>query len=235
MALTKKNPYTAQAGHLLPASAHLYRHAVEAMESLAVIGSCHRGEEIYSQEDPTEDWYRIVSGMARKSALLIDGRRTIVDFLMPGDFFGFSARETRAFDVEAVTEGTIVARYPRRIVESLAHDDPELSRELREMAFDSISRLQARVLILARPTAVHKVCAFLIEMANRAGQQRTELIVLPMSRYDIADYLAVSVETVSRALTRLRRLGVIRLADKHRVTIVNAQILEAGNGRQLRC
>jgi len=204
------------------------------MEPLAAIRSCHRGEEIYGQEDPTADWYRIISGMARKSTLLRDGRRTIVDFLLPGDFFGFSARETRAFDVEAVTEGTIVARYPRRTVEKLADNDPELSRQLREMAFDSISRLQTRILILSRPTAVHKVCAFLIEMADRSGQ-RAELIVLPMSRYDIADYLAVSVETVSRALTRLKLLGIIRLADKHRVTIVNAQIVEAGKGRLFRC
>ena len=232
MAFTRKDADIA-AGRL-PAAAHRYRHTVEAMEPLAAIRSCHRGEEIYGQEDPTEDWYRVISGMARKSASLRNGRRTIVDFLLPGDFFGFSAREKRAFDVEAVTEGTIVARYPRRTVEKLAAGDAELSRELREIAFDSISRLQTRVLILSRPTAVHKVCAFLIEMGERSGQ-RAELIVLPMSRYDIADYLAVSVETVSRALTRLRLLGIIRLADKHRVTIVNAQIVEGGKGRLFRC
>jgi CRP/FNR family nitrogen fixation transcriptional regulator len=234
MALTNVNLQTRRATHL-PAPVNLYRDAAEAMEPLAAISSCHRGEEIYGQEDSTEDWYRIVSGMARKSTLLIDGRRRILDFLLPGDFFGFSAREKRVFDVEAVTEGTIVARYPRRMVESLADDDPEISRQLREMAFESISRLQARVLILARPTAVNKVCAFLIEMADRSGQQHSELMVLPMSRYDIADYLALSVETVSRALTRLRRLGAIRLADKHRVTIVNPDILEGGNGREPRC
>jgi CRP-like cAMP-binding protein len=162
--------------------------------------------------------------MARKSTLLIDGRRRIVDFMLPGDFFGFSARDRRLFDVEAVTEGTVIARYPRRQIENLADDNPQLSRQIREVAFESISRLQARVLILARPTAVGKVSAFLLEMAERSGQD-PKIILLPMSRYDIADYLALSVETVSRALTHLRRHGAIAFTDKHRLTVTSRRIL----------
>lgn len=213
----------------LPAPANLYRDATAAMESLAAISSCHRGQGIYSHEDSTDNWYRIVSGMARKSTLLIDGRRRILDFLLPGDFFGFSARDKRVSDVEAVIEGTIVARYPRRFMESLADEDPEVNRQIRRMAYESISRLQARVLILGRPTALNKVCAFLMEMADRTDRKRSEVIVLPMSRYDIADYLALSVETVSRTLTHLRKRGSITLPDKHRVTITNRRTLEGGS------
>jgi len=213
----------------LPAPANLYRDATAAMESLAATSSCHRGQGIYSHEDSTDNWYRIVSGMARKSTLLIDGRRRILDFLLPGDFFGFSAREKRVSDVEAVIEGTIVARYPRRFMESLADEDPEVNRQIRRMAFESISRLQARVVILSRPTAVNKVCAFLVEMAERTDRKQSEVIVLPMSRYDIADYLALSVETVSRTLTHLRKRGAITLPDKHRVTITTRRTLEGGS------
>jgi CRP/FNR family transcriptional regulator, nitrogen fixation regulation protein len=213
----------------LPAPANLYRDATAAMESLAATSSCHRGQGIYSHQDSTDNWYRIVSGMARKSTLLIDGRRRILDFLLPGDFFGFSARDKRIFDVEAVIEGTIVARYPRRSMESLADENPEVNRQIRRMAYESISRLQARVLILGRPTALNKVCSFLMEMADRTDRKQSEVIVLPMSRYDIADYLALSVETVSRSLTHLRKRGAITLPDKHRVTITNRRNLEGGS------
>ena len=214
----------------LPAPANLYHDGAAAMQALAVMSSCRRGQEIYAQEDSTEHWYQIVSGMARKSTLLIDGRRRILDFLMPGDFFGFSARDRRAFDVEAVMEGTVLATYPRRLMEELADRDPEVNRQIRRMAFESISRLQVRILILGRPTALNKVCAFLIEMADRSGKSRSGIIVLPMSRYDIADYLALSVETVSRALTQLRSRGAISFPDKHRVTITNRTTLGASHG-----
>ena len=90
--------------HRLPAS--------QSMETLATFMRCYRGQTIYGPEDPPEYWYCVVSGMARKSMLLVDGRRRIVDFLLPGDFFGFSAREEHHFEVEAVTEDTVVARYP---------------------------------------------------------------------------------------------------------------------------
>jgi len=212
----------------LPAPANLYRDVSAAMQALAVMSSCHRGQEIYAQGDSTEHWYRIISGMARKSTLLIDGRRRILDFLMPGDFFGFSARDRRAFDVDAVIEGTVVATYPRRQMEELADRDPEVNRQIRRLAFESISRLQLRVLILASPTALNKVCAFLMEMADRSGKDPSEVIVLPMSRYDIADYLALSVETVSRALTQLKHRGAINFPDKHRVTVTSRRALEGG-------
>ena len=94
------------------------------------------------------------------------------------------------------------------------------------MAFESISRSQARLLILGRVTAREKVHAFLDEMAHRSFDGRTNAVVLPMSRYDIADYLAISVETVSRALTELKRRGTIRTAGTRRI-----QMLDRATGR----
>ncbi|MEA2782873.1 MAG: family transcriptional regulator, nitrogen fixation regulation protein [Rhodospirillaceae bacterium] len=201
-----------------------------AMEALATTRRCRRGEEVYGRDDPVESWYRVVSGMARKSTLLSDGRRRIVDFLLPGDFFGFSVREERYFDVETVIEGTILVSYPQRRIEALADSDPEVGRRVRQLAFNSLSRLQARILILGRTTALEKVRAFLVEMSERSRDGTSVIVVLPMSRYDIADYLALSVETVSRALTALRRRGSITLADKHRLTIVARGALREGDG-----
>jgi CRP/FNR family transcriptional regulator, nitrogen fixation regulation protein len=199
-----------------------------AIESLAALTPCHRGQDIQSRGGRVDDWYRIVAGMATKSVLMADGRRQIVDFLLPGDFFGFSARDTRAFDVEAASEGTVVARYPRRLVEPLVDSDPRIARQIRERAFESISRVQARVLILGQPTSLKKVCAFLLEMAERSGGRASGEIVLPMSRYDIADYLAVSVETVSRALTSLQRRRVIALSGRRKVKIIDRAAVEEG-------
>jgi CRP/FNR family nitrogen fixation transcriptional regulator len=190
-----------------------------AMEALAAVTRYGRGERIYTRDDPVDHWYRIVSGMARKSALASDGRRRIIDFLLPSDSFGFSPQNERNFDVECVTSETAVARYPRGPLESLAETDPEVGRQLRHMACDSISRLQARILILGRVTAIEKVCAFLVDMADRSSCGIDVALVLQMSRYDIADYLALSVETVSRAITHLQNNGTITLLGRHCVQI----------------
>jgi CRP-like cAMP-binding protein len=198
----------------------LYDGPPTGLESLAVITRCHRGQQIYRREDPVDHWYRVLAGMARKSTLFPDGRRRIVDFILPGDFFGFSAREERYFDAEAVMDGTLVAAYSRRAVETLAETDGDVARQLRELAFESISRLQSRILILGHVTALEKVRAFLVEMAKRSDADGVG-VLLQMSRYDIADYLALSVETVSRAMTHLRHRGSITLQGRHQVKLLD--------------
>jgi CRP/FNR family nitrogen fixation transcriptional regulator len=201
----------------------------DLLESIETVTTCHRGRTIYGHEDPADSWYRVVSGAARESTVLADGRRRIVDFLLPGDFFGFGARLMHAFSVEAIVEGTIIARYPRRHVELLADSDPQLGRRIRNIAFDAISRSLARMLILGRATAVEKVGAFLIDMAERSSDDSSGAVVLPMSRYDIADYLAMSVETVSRMLTDLNHRGSIKLLGIHRIRIVDRDALEVAD------
>jgi CRP/FNR family nitrogen fixation transcriptional regulator len=195
------------------------------MESLSTIVRCNRGETIYNQGDRPEYWYRVTSGLARKCALTSEGRRRIIDFLLPGDFFGFSARNEHAFAVQAVIEGTTVTRYPRRQLEMLADGDPQLQRLIRDAAFQGIARLQARIVILGPTTAREKIFYFLADIAKRSSHETTAAIVLPMSRYDIADYLALSVQTVSRSLTHLRHSGAISLVDRRRVRILNGQQL----------
>jgi CRP-like cAMP-binding protein len=219
---------------LLSAHSNLQRIATEQCKSLDSIRglsaladstrrilSYHRDQEIYGPTGTEEHWFCILSGAGRKYVLLVDGRRRIVDFLLPGDFFGFRARHEQFFAADAIAAGTEVARYPRRAVETAADSNPVLARQIRELAFESISRSQARLLILGRVTAREKVKAFLDEMAHRSFDGRAHAVVLPMSRYDIADYLAVSVETVSRALTELKRRGTIRAAGTRRIEILS--------------
>jgi CRP/FNR family nitrogen fixation transcriptional regulator len=149
--------------------------------------------------------------------------------MLPGDFFGFTARAKHVFAVEAIVEGTIVARYPRRRLEMLADSDLQLGQLIREMAFETISRLQARILILGQMTALERVGSFVLEMAERLSGGGSEPFILVMSRYDIADYLALSAETVSRTLTELRHRGAITFSGTHRLRIVDRSALEEGS------
>jgi CRP-like cAMP-binding protein len=141
---------------------------LERLPPLAAITSCRCGQPIYGREDPAEHWYRVVSGAAPRFLVQSNGRRQIVDFLLPGDFFDFAAQKEQGYDAEAVMDGTVVACYPRRHVERLADSDPRLGRFIREMAFETISRLEARALLLGRMGALKKVGLFLLELAERS-------------------------------------------------------------------
>jgi CRP-like cAMP-binding protein len=188
---------------------------------LRSIMSYRRGQTIYGERDPADFWFHLISGAARKYALLADGRRRIVDFLMPGDLFGFGIRDSHFFAAEAITPGTVIACYPRRAMETAADTDPALGRRLREIAFEAIYRSQARVLTTGRVTSLQKVGSFLVEMSHRSFDPVDKTVFLPMSRYDIADYLGLSVETVSRALTEFKHCGAIQFVDPHHVRFNN--------------
>jgi CRP-like cAMP-binding protein len=148
-----------------------------------------------------------------------------VDFLLPGDMFGFGAQGVQRFGVEAIAPGTLVVRYPRHNAEQLADSDPRIARTIREAAFESIARLQRRMVILSRASAIERVGAFLLEMADRGQEASSHTVTLPMSRYDIADYLGMAVETVSRALTQLRTRHAIALRGVRRVQICDRPAL----------
>jgi CRP/FNR family nitrogen fixation transcriptional regulator len=203
-------------------------HPLKRLDQLAVIKLCHRGQEICGQGRPADYWYCVISGAARRSVIRLDGRRQIVDLLLPGDAFGFTSGEECDCTVEAIAENTIVTAYSRKRIESLADSDPQLAREIRQIVFLALTRLQAQLLILGRVTASEKIGSFILEMAARLSGEHGNTVALPVSRYDIADYLAVSVETVSRALTDLKHRGVIKLSGSRIVRIVDRDALEDG-------
>lgn len=201
-------------------------HPLQNLDALAVIVPYHRGQEICSQGRSVEHWYFLISGAARRCAIRSDGRRQIVDLLLPGDFFGLAFGDQSEATIEAVAENTVVASYPRPRIEALAESDPKIARELRDIAFKALSRMQTQLLILGRITALEKVGSFLLEMSARLSNGDTERVALPISRYDIADYLGVSVETVSRALSHLKQRGAIKLLSTRTVSIVHRDVLE---------
>ena len=197
-----------------------------ALASMRSVSSYDKAESICSESSPADYWYCVLAGAACKYTVLSDGRRRIIDFLLPGDYFGFRERHCEFLTTDAVLDGTVIARYPRREVEAAADRDPKLAREIRDIMLDAMSRSHARLLILGRVRSIEKVGAFLAEMVERGCDRHGQTIDLPMSRYDIADYLALSVETVSRALSRLRREQAIRFVDKHRISILDRRLLD---------
>lgn len=201
---------------------------LETLDAMAAVATSHRGQVLYRQGDAIDQWYRVVSGLAKEQALLPDGRHQIVDFLLPGDFFGFGTTNQRQFAVEVVVNGTVLVSYPRRRIEMLAERDPSVGVLICQLMIATMSRAQSRTLTIGRMRAPQKVGAFLLEMANRMADTRADAVTLPMSRYDIADYLGLSVEAVSRSLTKLKCRGAIRLTSTRCISILDPDGLELG-------
>jgi CRP/FNR family transcriptional regulator, nitrogen fixation regulation protein len=197
----------------------------QALDALSLKSRYQRDEEIYAQDRSVECWYQVMSGAARRFALRADGRRQTVDLLLPGDFFGFGVRGTHAFSAEAIADGSVIARCPLPRIEALAASDPRAARELSGIISDGMSRLHSLLLILGRTTAEQKVGSFLLHMQTRVGTDVTGRLWLPVTRYDVADYLALSVETVSRALTALKDQGVIALSGPREIRIIDRDAL----------
>ena len=203
-------------------------HALKHLDAVATIMQCHRGQEIPNNSGPSGHWYYVIAGAVRRCTIRSDGRRQIVDLMLPRDFF-FISDSGKEGTTEAIVEETVLASFPSARVEQLAERDPQFARELREVAFQSLSRSRDQLVILGGITAIDKVGSFLLSLAGRASETKGQ-VELPVSRYDIADYLAVSVETVCRSITDLQHRGVITLAGKRTVKILNRSALEDRSG-----
>jgi CRP/FNR family transcriptional regulator, nitrogen fixation regulation protein len=196
-----------------------------SMNSLATTRRCRRGERINGHSALDGYWYRVVSGAVRQCVTQPDGHRRIIDLLFPGDIFDPAWNRRRSV-LEAAADGTVIALYPRRSVEQLAASDPGVGRDLRRLTLAVGYRLQRQILILGRSTAMERVCSFLLNVADRSPDSHRDRIVLPVSRYDIADYLALSVETVSRCLTSLRVRKAVTLLSSRELSILDRTALE---------
>ncbi len=191
----------------------------ERLRSLANLRRYRREQDIYGQEERSDTWYRIVSGSARKYLMRADGRRQLVDIYLPGDLFGFTARLHHKFAVQAVSDGTLVASYARQRVEALAQEDSETALEIRMQILAAVERLQEQLLVVGTMTAQEKVREFVFFLQRRLSAARDDSLSLPISRYDIADMLGISAETVCRAFTDLQQRGIISLQGPRRIRI----------------
>ena len=169
----------------------------------------------------------VLTGTIRKYAIRANGQRQIVDLLMAGDFIGL-ARPGPCFSIEAVADDTRIAVFRSTRLAALAEAFPAVSALIRDRSADAIRRLENHLLVQGRTTASDKVCGYLVSMCHRIQNDEQGALVLPISRYDIADHLGLAVETVSRAMTALKRCKMIALQSPRSVEIGTALMLADG-------
>jgi CRP/FNR family nitrogen fixation transcriptional regulator len=145
-------------------------HSLKRLDPFAAIVKCHRGQEISNDSGPAGHWYYVIVGAVRRSSIRSDGRRQIVDLMLPRDFF-FVSDSRREETVEAIAEETVLASYPGGRVEQFAERDPQFARELREVAFQSLTRSQEQLLVLGGVTALEKVGSFCFRLTGERWEQ----------------------------------------------------------------
>ena len=185
------------------------------------------GETLFAEGDETDSVYEMVRGMVRLYKLLPDGRRQITGFLSAGQFLGLAPEGVCVFTAEAITEVT-VCRYKRTAFERLIDEVPGFARRLLAVTSHELHAAQDQMLLLGRKSATEKVASFLLLIADRHVNDKGEdgAVEVPMTRGDIADYLGLTIETVSRTLTKLKNDGLISLPVPARIEICDHVRLE---------
>jgi CRP-like cAMP-binding protein len=184
-----------------------------------------RNVEIYGENEPAEYVYKVISGTVRTYKVLNDGRRQIGAFYLPGDIFGLEVGDDHSFSAEAIVESKILV-VKRSALVSLAARDNEVARQLWAMTASELQRAQGHIMLLIK-TAQERVAGFLLEMAQRSAA--VSEVDLPMSRQDIADYLGLTIETVSRTLTQLENSAAIAVPTSRRIVLRNRAALSRLN------
>jgi CRP/FNR family nitrogen fixation transcriptional regulator len=198
----------------------------ELVEVMGAPVNFERNAEVYGEGEPAEYLYKLVSGAVRVSKLMSDGRRQIGAFCLPGDFFGMEADDEHHFSAEAVADSIILVVKRSGFIAKAAHD-PRMVDALLLGAVAQLQRTQDHMLLLGRKNAQERLASFLLEMAARLSHNAA--VELPMSRQDIADYLGITIETVSRTLAQLERDGVISMPISRRILLRDRAALDEMN------
>jgi len=196
--------------------------------TIELMGACMSfaaNSEIYGENEPADYLYKVVSGTVRTYKVLVDGRRQIGAFYLSGDIFGLETGDEHTFSAEAITDCKITV-IKRSTVMSLAATDNEVARQMWALTARELQRVQEHSLVLIK-SAEERVAGFLLEMADRAPNGGA--VELPMSRQDIADYLGLTIETVSRTLKSLEHAATIEVAKRRRILLRNRSALRRLN------
>ena len=188
-----------------------------ASELMGFIISYPPDAEIYGEEEQAEYFYTVVNGSVRTYKTLKNGRRQIAAFYVPGDVFGLETRGEHTLSADAVVESSLLL-INRSALVALAEQDKDAAGRLWTLTAAELRRVQDHIRLFALP-ARERVAGFLVEMAQRLSAN--DEVELPMARQDIADYLGLTVETVSRSFTQLERLDAITVQTSRRILLRN--------------
>lgn len=194
------------------------------LRKIGTVSSFARNTTIFNEGDVAEFSYRVITGAVRLCKMLADGRRQIAFFFMPGDYFALSDAGEHTFTAEAVSDVT-VACYARRRMEGLCDEVPSVRKELVSRLHRDLSHAQNHLVMLGRQTAKERVASFLLILADRVQAKDGDTIDLPMGRQDIADYLGLTIETVCRALSDLKRIKLITTPSTHQAVLHDIKAL----------
>jgi CRP/FNR family nitrogen fixation transcriptional regulator len=184
--------------------------------------SYRKDEEIYGEDEPAEYVYQIIRGAVRTYKLLSDGRRQIGTFLLPGDVFGLESSNSHRLAAEAIID-TTVRLVKQSSLEQAAGVDVQVARKLWRMTAGELRHAEDHMLLLGRKSAMERVANFLLEMDRRLAV--AGMMALPMCRRDIGDYLGLTLETVSRALSQLQDEGVLGFSGARQIVLRNRERL----------
>ncbi len=183
-----------------------------------------KDEEIYGEGEPAEYVYQVINGAVRTYKLLSDGRRQIGAFHLPGDVFGLESGATHRLAAEAIVD-TAVRLVKRRSLEQAAGTDVKVAQKLLTMPASDLRHAEDHMLLLGRKNALERVANFLLEMDRRLAV--AGMMALPMCCRDIGDYLGLTLETISRALSQLHGEGVLGFSGARQIVLRNRQRLRS--------
>jgi CRP/FNR family transcriptional regulator len=186
------------------------------------------GQVLFHEGDPATRVFTLTKGTLKLYKLLVDGRRQVTGFLHPGDFLGISIDDEHAFSAEALEDAQL-CWFPRSRFDDFVEDEVTMERELYRMAAHELAAAQQQFVLLGRKTATERLASFLLMLAKRAEMSNgvgAGMVRLPMSRSDIADYLGLTKETVSRVISALKRDRIIRLETLDVIKVLDRDRLE---------
>jgi CRP/FNR family nitrogen fixation transcriptional regulator len=195
-----------------------------ALQSIGTVLKFKRNAAVFNEGDPARHVYKVISGAIRTCRVLMDGRRQIADFTLPGDFFGLDWQGEHGFTAEAIADAVVVS-YPRSQLELIAETQVAVQKLLMSLLCKGLSATQNHVVMLGRQTAQERLAWFLLSIMGRSDDDTN--LELPMSRLDIADYLGLTIETVSRGISQFKRRRLITVSGSHKVALNNVAALEA--------
>ena len=182
------------------------------------------GRTVIAEGEPAGGLFNVVRGSVKLYKLLTNGRRQVTGFLFPGDFLGIALNDTYAYSAEAI-EPLQLCQFPRKKLETLLAELPRLERKLLGTTAHELAVAQDQMVLLGRKTAKERVASFLVSLSDRALKRRRpgSPLDVPMSHTDIADFLGLTTETISRILTQLRRAKVISTSQRNRIDILDPE------------
>jgi len=199
---------------------------VQALHRFGTKIRISRGKTIFNQGDSAEYAYKVISGAVRLCRHLSDGRRQIAQFLFPGDFFNIVATSEHGFTAETVSDAVLMS-FPQRQLQKFREERASVQERFMTLLSQRVLDAQNHLMVLGRQTATERVASFLVLLWERIGDEEDDLVDVPMSRLDIADYLGLTIETVCRVLSGLKRKRIIDIPNLRQLTLRDIDSLQA--------